>query len=94
MVMNCEWNASNKLIEYDLEPEIYSIDALDKFLHYSSFFSSSNEKKLSIHLKIDTGMNRLGFKEIDVDNLINTLTKNKHLHVKSVMSHLSASDEK
>jgi alanine racemase len=94
MVMNCEWSASNKLIEYDLEPEIYSIDALDKFLHYSSFFSSSNEKKLSIHLKIDTGMNRLGFKEIDIDVLINTLTKNKHLHVQSVMSHLSASDEK
>ena len=94
MVMNCEWSASNKLIEYDLEPEIYSLDALEKFLHYSSFFSVSNEKNLSIHLKIDTGMNRLGFKEIDIDILINTLTKNKHLRVKSIMSHLSASDEK
>lgn len=94
MVMNCEWSASNKLVEYDLEPEIYSLDALEKFLHYSSFFSLSNQKKLSIHLKMDTGMNRLGFKELDIDSLLVTLNKNKHLHIKSVMSHLSASDDK
>ena len=94
MVMNCEWSAANKLVEYDLEPEIYSLESLEKFLHYSSFFSLSNQKKLSIHLKIDTGMNRLGFKELDIDDLLITLNKNKHLHVKSVMSHLSASDDK
>ena len=94
MVMNCEWSASNKLVEYDLEPEIYSLESLDKFIHYSSFFSLSNQKKLSIHLKIDTGMNRLGFKELDIDTLLLTLNKNKHLYVKSVMSHLSASDDK
>ena len=94
MVMNCEWSAANKLVEYDLEPEIYSLESLDKFLHYSSFFSLSNQKKLSIHLKIDTGMNRLGFKELDIDNLLIALSTNKHLQVKSVMSHLSASDDK
>lgn len=93
MVMNCEWNASKKLIEYDLEPEIYSLDSLEKFLYFSSFFSSSSQKKLPIHLKIDTGMNRLGFKELDIDDLLIALNKNTHLSVQSVMSHLSASDE-
>lgn len=90
IVMNPQPNSFTTLITYTLEPEIYSIKELKQFkLH----LEKQNQKKYPIHIKLDTGMHRLGFDQNNLTELIEFL----HLHkewfeVKSVFSHLSASD--
>jgi Alr-MurF fusion protein len=71
--------------KHQLEPVIYNARLLDIYGQYQS--------ELSIHLKFNTGMNRYGFEEEDLDLVINKLAEYPHLKVKSVCSHLAASDE-
>jgi len=72
-----------------MEPEVYSFRTL-KMAAEAALHSGSNEK-LSIHIKLDTGMHRLGFAEEDIDQLISTLAQTPALTVKSIFSHLAAS---
>ena len=88
MVMNPTEESFPAMINYKLEPEIYSfkiLHALINFLH---------GRNLSIHIKLDTGMHRLGFEQEDVEGLIELLKKNANLKVASLFSHLAGSDEK
>jgi alanine racemase len=55
--------------------------------------SASGREDYPVHVKLDTGMNRLGFKEQEVPGLISRLLKSPHMRVHSIFSHLSASDE-
>ncbi len=90
MVLNPEITSFSSIIQYQLEPEIYSIKQLKALLKISEF------KKLNqypVHIKIDTGMHRLGFEEKDVNELISILQKNSSIEVKSILSHLAASDD-
>jgi alanine racemase len=91
VVMNPSIEAFSTMINFDLEPEIYSLDAYKMFIDVlnSEGVLSSNYK---IHLKIDTGMNRLGFRPEDLDALFPLLLKEKYIRVGSVFSHLAASD--
>jgi alanine racemase len=89
MVLNPELSAFDKLIEYKLEPEIFSFNLLDEFVKYAQSLHLSN---YSIHLKIDTGMHRLGFEEHDIDTLCDLIEDNRYIKVQSVFSHLVASD--
>ena len=88
LVLNPEEAIFDILEEYNLEPEIYSIELLEKFVQH---FSNKNQKIL-IHLKMDTGMRRLGFEEKDVSNLISILKKNPQAKVQSIFSHLVGSE--
>ncbi|SEQ17609.1 bifunctional UDP-N-acetylmuramoyl-tripeptide:D-alanyl-D-alanine ligase/alanine racemase [Flavobacterium urocaniciphilum] len=91
MVLNPEISSYNAMIAYDLEPEMYSISGL------TSFIELAKEKNLNtypIHLKIDTGMHRLGFEKHQIAELIQLLQHNNFVKVASVFSHLSASDNK
>ncbi|OEK03904.1 hypothetical protein BFP97_16180 [Roseivirga sp. 4D4] len=90
MVMNASQDDPYKLIEYDLEPEIYSLEQLEAFLKAYRFVN----KVLPAHLILNTGMNRLGFNEGDIDALIQKIQNNPHIKIKSVFSHLAASEEK
>ena len=90
MVMNPEEQSFEAMLNYDLEPEIYSFRMLGIF---SEVVKRSGKTTL-IHVKLDTGMHRLGFEEKDVPELIVRIKNNKYLKVKSVFSHLAASDEK
>ncbi len=90
MVMNPEEQSFDAMLNYDLEPEIYSFRMLGIFNEVVKRIG----KTTSIHIKLDTGMHRLGFEEKDVPELIVRIKNNKHLYVKSVFSHLAASDEK
>ncbi len=90
MVMNPELSAFEEMIEYNLEPEIYNFDVLryfyqeikrQKILHYP------------IHIKINTGMNRLGFDRNEIDNLMIELKSYPEIKVKSVFSHLASADD-
>jgi alanine racemase len=91
MVLNPEVSAFDKLIEYKLEPEIFSFNLLDEFIKYSQLHNLSN---YPVHLKIDTGMHRLGFEEFEVEILCDLLEENRYIKVQSVFSHLAASDAK
>ncbi|HTD40930.1 MAG TPA: bifunctional UDP-N-acetylmuramoyl-tripeptide:D-alanyl-D-alanine ligase/alanine racemase [Mucilaginibacter sp.] len=91
MVLNPEVSAFDKLIEFKLEPEIFSFNLLDEFVKYSQSHQLSN---YPVHLKIDTGMHRLGFEEQDIDTLCDLIEENRYIRVQSVFSHFVASDAK
>lgn len=82
------------MIQYNLEPEIFSFRVLSLFDEAAKRNKQGFENKpLAIHLKLDTGMHRLGFEEKDLNELIVRIKNNKNLEVKSIFSHLAASDE-
>lgn len=89
IVMNPEQHSYQTIIEYNLEPEIYSFRVLELF--YEAVQKSGYDKKYPIHIKLETGMHRLGFKDFELDQLSETLS-DKNLKVQSIFSHLSSSD--
>lgn len=89
VVMNPEQHSYETVIEYNLEPEIYSFRVLDLF--YQAVQKSGYDKKYPVHIKLETGMHRLGFKDYELDLLSQTLD-HKNLKVQSIFSHLSSSD--
>ncbi len=89
MVMNVEPAGLEKLVRYNLEPEIYSFRLLEELLAY---LRATEQKGLAIHLNIDTGMKRLGFETDEVEKLGKLLQNKLELRVASVYSHLVASD--
>ncbi|MGY4384099.1 alanine racemase [Pedobacter sp. UYP24] len=88
MVMSPESSGFDAIIKHRLEPEIYSLDILNSF----SGYLGDNEYDYPIHIKLDTGMHRLGFEELDISDLINALKESKKLKVASVFSHLVGSE--
>ncbi len=93
MVMNPEENPFDLMIYHQLEPEIYSFNILDKLEKAIQDNIIPDNKPIGIHIKIDSGMRRLGFEEDDIDELIQRIKKNKKIMIRSVFSHLAASDE-
>ncbi len=93
MVMNPEQNAFDLMIYHQLEPEIYSFNILEKLETVIQQNIIPDNKPIGIHIKIDSGMRRLGFEENDIDELIQRIKKNKRIIIRSVFSHLAASDE-
>jgi alanine racemase len=89
MVLNPEASAFDKLTEYKLEPVIYSFGLFDDYIKYAR---NSNVLNYPVHLKIDTGMHRLGFENSEVDILCDMLEENRYVHVQSIFSHLVASE--
>ncbi|MBD3906030.1 bifunctional UDP-N-acetylmuramoyl-tripeptide:D-alanyl-D-alanine ligase/alanine racemase [Chryseobacterium sp. Ch-15] len=89
VVMNPEQHSYDTVIQYNLEPEIYSFRVLELF--YEALQKSGYDKNYPIHIKLETGMHRLGFKYSELDDLIEILNKTT-LKVQSVFSHLSSSD--
>lgn len=89
MVMNPSPESFEKIAEYGLEPEIYGPAQLREYLD----FAGSRRQDAGIHIKIDTGMHRLGFTEEDIDALLALLGKNPNIRVLSVYTHLAGADE-
>jgi alanine racemase len=87
LVLNPEPASFDALWRFRLEPEVYSLDMLDEIAAFASA-----EKNLAIHLKLDTGMHRLGFEPADIPRLLEKLRGLPQLRVATVFSHLSASD--
>jgi alanine racemase len=85
MVMVPEYSSVDTIIEHHLEPEIYSFESFH-------WFSSDEESIVNIHLKLDTGMHRLGFQEHELKKLVQLLKQNKHIQIRSIFSHLSSAD--
>ncbi len=90
MVLNPEATSFSAIIQYALEPEIYSIKGLQ------SFIKIAVQKKLRhypVHIKLDTGMHRLGFQKEQMQELAAILKATDAVEVKSVLSHLASSDD-
>ena len=89
LVMNPEQGSYDIIIDYNLEPEIYSLRVLELFT--TQLQLKGIQRKYPIHLKIETGMHRLGFKENEIEELLEILKK-YNVKVASIFSHLSSSD--
>jgi alanine racemase len=93
MVMNPEEDSFIKIFKYNVEPEIYSFRILEKLVSDYKRAGISNQR-INIHLKLDTGMHRLGFSENEIQSLCEKLkTYYECIVVKSIFTHLAASDE-
>ncbi|MCZ8091682.1 bifunctional UDP-N-acetylmuramoyl-tripeptide:D-alanyl-D-alanine ligase/alanine racemase [Flavobacterium sp.] len=90
MVLNPETTSFSSIIQHQLEPEIYSIKGLKAFLKIAE---QKKLKHFPIHIKLDTGMHRLGFQENNLLELIKTLQGNETVKVKSILSHMATSDD-
>ncbi len=97
VVMNPEVRTFDTLFDYDLEPEIYGFPLLKRFLNATRAYMENDAQaspgQFPVHLKLDTGMHRLGFQMEQLDRLLAILKENQHIYVASVFSHLAASED-
>ena len=89
MVMNPGEKNIDLMISQNLEPEIFSKDSLNR---YMEFIQKETIPEGKIHIKVDTGMNRLGFKIEDLPLIVESLKKNPNVKVLSIMSHFASAD--
>jgi Alr-MurF fusion protein len=90
MVMNPERSSLPTLIRHKLEPELYSFRTANNFLQ--ALQSAEINEPYAVHIKIDTGMHRLGFIADEIHDLCAWIDANKQVRVASVFTHLAASD--
>ncbi|HON69505.1 MAG TPA: bifunctional UDP-N-acetylmuramoyl-tripeptide:D-alanyl-D-alanine ligase/alanine racemase [Tenuifilum sp.] len=90
VVLNPSFGTYELMVEFNLEPEIYNITGLKEFINVLNRVGVSS---YGIHIKIDSGMHRLGFTPDQLDELIAILKSTNSVRVKSIFSHLAASDE-
>jgi alanine racemase len=90
VVMNPEPSAFQSMIDHGLEPELYNFFTLELFREVVRY---NGLEKYPVHLKLDSGMHRLGFQEGQVDELTRQLANQQEVKVESIFSHLAASDE-
>jgi len=87
MVMNPSEDSFDTLLGYNLEPEIYNFKVFHALLRYLG------NRPCTVHIKLDTGMHRLGFERPDLSEVIQLLKANPNIHVASIFSHLAGADE-
>ncbi len=90
MIMNPELTAFKTMFDYRLEPEVYSFKILEELIKAAEREGVTN---FPVHVKINTGMNRLGFEPDQIEKLIERLHRQSAVIPRSVFSHLVGSDE-
>ncbi len=90
IVMNPDPAAFEQMIRFDLEPELYSFTSFSQFVRTASKHGLLN---YPVHIKIDSGMHRLGFMPGDIGQLAVLIAGSEQIRVISVFSHLAASDD-
>jgi len=93
MVMNPEDQSYDSMIMYNLEPEIYNFHVLQLFAEALAANAAASSGPVPIHIKLETGMHRLGFEEDELDGLIAKISEIDSIYVQSVFSHLAASEQ-
>lgn len=89
-VMNPELGSLGLIFDHQLEPEIYNIRLLNHFIEAAKRLGITD---YPIHIKIDSGMHRLGFELGEMNNLIEILQNQQQVKVRSVFSHLAGADD-
>lgn len=90
MIMNIDEEAFESVIQYNLEPEIYSVNI---FKSFDAFLDKQGLQFYPVHIKLDTGMHRLGFGEDEIETLAELLKTSNRMVVRSVFSHLAAAED-
>lgn len=90
IIMDPEETALKKIIENNLEPNIYSFDSLSRFIEVAA---AEGVENYPVHIKIDSGMHRLGFEYGDMPMLADLLASQNIVSPRSVFSHLAGADE-
>ena len=90
MVMNPDASVMDMMIRYNLEPEIYSFDSYRSFLKAAAH---NGVQHYPVHIKVDTGMHRLGFSRGEIVMLAGLLKGEERIRVAYIFSHLAGSDE-
>ena len=90
VVLNADSDSFEQMIAYRLEPEIYSLHSLEAF---AEAVNHAGEEHYPIHLKLDTGMHRLGFEAGDMEQLTLRLGELNEVRVSSIFTHLSCADD-
>ena len=90
LVMNPEISSLELMLEHNLEPELYNFRSLNRF---KQVLKKQNILTFPVHIKLNSGMNRLGFDEKDLDSLLDYLKQNDKMHIQSVFSHLAAVED-
>ncbi|MCW3087829.1 MAG: bifunctional UDP-N-acetylmuramoyl-tripeptide:D-alanyl-D-alanine ligase/alanine racemase, partial [Sediminibacterium sp.] len=90
MVMNTDEAAYDALVNYDLEPEVYSFH-IYRTLH--TYLRQQGIQQFPVHIKFNTGMHRLGFEVADAGAIASLLKTGHTMAVNSVFSHLAASED-
>lgn len=89
MVLNPEPSAFATMLHYSLEPEVYTIEQLEELYSYAK----GQGHDLHIHIKINTGMNRLGFSAPDLPDLLAFIKEHRDISIVSIFTHLAASED-
>ena len=87
MVQNPSFSNWKMLVEHCLEPIIHNVDGFESFNHYLN----QNNIEYPIHIKVNTGMNRLGFNISELDELLKLLKASNYCKASSILTHLSSS---
>ena len=90
LVLHPQVSNFKDLLEHDLEPSLYSPRVLRAFLQVCE---EMGQKKVPVHLKFNTGLNRLGFWENDVGFILSELKERQEVEIVSVFSHLAATED-
>jgi alanine racemase len=92
MVMNPDEQGFDAIIKHNLEPEIYNFRSLQLLREATVNNIIPENKPVKIHIKLDTGMHRLGFVEEEIESLIAQLKEMPMIYVQSVFSHLASAE--
>ncbi|MBR0332719.1 MAG: alanine racemase [Alistipes sp.] len=90
VVLNADAGSFDQMVAYELEPEIYSFHSLEDFVRSVERYG---KQSYPIHIKLDTGMHRLGFVAEEVDALIERVKGNRAVRVATIFAHLACADE-
>lgn len=90
MIMNIDEDAFEAVVQYNLEPEIYSLSILKSF---DAFLSKQALQQYPVHIKFDTGMHRLGFDVDEVNELLDYFKNSNRMIIISVFSHLASGED-
>lgn len=90
MVMSPDAISFDRMIAWRLEPEIFNLRSLHQFLQMAH---ALQVQEYPVHLKLDTGMHRLGFMEHELEELIEIVSGNERIKVASIFSHLAGSED-
>ncbi|HMO33573.1 MAG TPA: bifunctional UDP-N-acetylmuramoyl-tripeptide:D-alanyl-D-alanine ligase/alanine racemase [Lacibacter sp.] len=90
LVMNPDRRSFDTLLQHALEPELYSLALFDAF---DAFLEREGASRYPVHIKLDTGMHRLGFTAGEMEALTQRLPGNERMNVQSVFSHLTSAED-
>lgn len=90
LVMNAEPIGFERCVKHELEPAIYSLEHLDAFIRV---LIAQHKQAYPVHIKIDSGMHRLGFAPSEIQQVLQTISAQPEVLIKSVYSHLACADD-